>query len=82
MTEMTAEGKEAVIRSITRQVTEKEGVAADALPPLYQAIDPTIFQYLSETATLEFQYFGYTIVVDGDRAVTVEDCTDDNRCAA
>jgi hypothetical protein len=78
MTNLEEETRDTIIQSITRQITEQTDAAADDLPPLYQTIDPTIFEYLPEPATLTFPYCGYTVVVNGDRTVAVRDRTDDS----
>lgn len=75
---MGGERQDTVVQSITQQIADREDVTSDDLPSLYQAIDPTIFEYLPDRATLEFRYCGYAVVVNGNGTVTVEDPTEDN----
>lgn len=80
MSDLADEQQDAVIQSITQQTAERKDVAPDDLPPLFQAIDPTIFNYLPEPSTLTFEYCGYTVAVDGDGTVAVQERMDGNLC--
>ena len=65
---------------VIQKVAERKGVDPVALdPPLYSAIDPEALDSLFQPAaqitgtkrTVEFQYLGYTIRVDGPGNVQV-----------
>lgn len=68
--------------AVVEAVAEAEGVDPVALrTPLYEAIDPdaldAVFEPADESAPLDgrvsFEYYGYTVAVGSDGAVTLAD---------
>lgn len=63
--------------SIVSAVARREGVDPTELPVLYDVIDPSQLEALIESAddpiSVEFDYCGYTVVVDGDGTVRIDD---------
>ena len=64
---------------VVRAVAIREGTDPESLePPLYSVLDPEALDALiarepDRDLRLSFTYCGYTVVVDGDGTVTVEE---------
>lgn len=77
------EGSESIVFDIVRDVADREGVAVDDLPVLYDQIDvESVVQLLDSTEdsseiTVVFQYAGYRITVDGAGDVEVRSAESD-----
>lgn len=77
----TDQAKRPLAVEIVETVADLEGVDEMALPPLAEFVDPDAIDALLEGAPPEtpgpflevrFRYCGYSIVVDGDRSITIE----------
>ena len=66
---------------IVRTVADREDVAPESLPPLYESVDPVQLERLLDTASvpvqITFVYCGYTVVVEPDGSIAVRE-SDDN----
>ena len=74
---MTEQPGETSLR-IVELVAVAEGTPPANLPPLYDAIDPEALDAIfggdtDATGRLEFDYSGYTVVVDTEDGVTLAD---------
>ena len=77
--------KDRVVNEIVNQIAEEEGVdPAELDPPLYDIIDPDALQALIDVSgvqqaesdcRVEFLYCGYTVLIEGGGAITIEDPT-------
>ncbi len=68
---------ETIVQSIIYHVSDLSGIDPLDLPTLYDVLDPTCLERLVESAddsvTVEFDYFGYHVRVDGDGNVQLID---------
>lgn len=63
---------------IVERVADREGVDPTDLEPLYDVVDPEALETLVDgacdgTIEVEFSYYGYEIVVDGNGTVSIDD---------
>lgn len=63
---------------IVASVSTRENVDEMDLPPLYKVIDPDVLNAFIDSpadasATIEFTYYGYDIIVSGDGTILVNE---------
>lgn len=67
-----------VAEVIVEKVAEHTGESPETLPPLYNSVDPDAVDKLfqgdrSQDLRLEFTYYGYSITVESDQTVSIEE---------
>lgn len=76
-TETTLEAGGVPAAAIVEAVAEREGVPVTDLPPLYEAIAPTVFEDLlghdgnGADQAVRFEYLGYRVTVTADGRVEI-----------
>ncbi|WP_255195378.1 HalOD1 output domain-containing protein [Halorarius litoreus] len=66
---------------VVSTVAERKGVAGEALPPLYESIDPDALEAIFEHETtnpdsklqVRFSYAGYLVTIRESGAISLED---------
>lgn len=77
MKQHQARGRESIVVDIIETLSRAKGVDSRELhPPLFDAIDADALQRLIESSpgfrSLQFDYDGWTVVIDSDETVSVE----------
>lgn len=67
-----------ILTSVIETVAEKKGVDAQDLPVLFDAVDPDLFEAVSDEGTklqydIRFPYCGYQVTVSDNGLITVDE---------
>jgi hypothetical protein len=74
----TTEDSEFPASAVVDAVAERKGVDTTDLPPLYDSIGPDILEIVDRASdesgqTVTFEYYGYTITLDADGTIIVDE---------
>jgi hypothetical protein len=66
-----------IIPALIEAVADRENVDLTALPPLYDVVQPSVLEHLSQSrsdeVTVTFQYWGYQVTVRSDGTIFIDE---------